>query len=133
MALNKKIIKDSGLETNYHRITNITINPIYKQCVVSIEEYVSEDMRNKSKQAEDLKNKLSELSFKIENATDNKIKEALINKVNELTKDKSDLLETNFSTGIDKIVLDYIPEDTTYEGFYNEIKKLDKYKNAKLI
>ena len=55
MALNKKIIKDNGVETNYHRITQVNFSITEfdstesKYLSVRITSYLNEEYRNNNK------------------------------------------------------------------------------------
>ena len=61
MALDKKIVKDSGLSVSYFRILNIEVNYVYDISTITIEEYISEDYRNKAKKKAELLNTIAEL------------------------------------------------------------------------
>jgi hypothetical protein len=50
MALNKKIVNDRGVETNYHRIAHVTIDGNIMSC--SVESYVSPEYRELNKPAD---------------------------------------------------------------------------------
>ena len=133
MAMNKEITKDSGLTTNYHRISKIEINFISRYCNVIIENYVSEEYRNKAKEADDLRKKLMNLQYQIDNNTDTNLTNALNEKYALLLNNNQELLNTDYAVDTNTITLDYIPQDTSYKGFYEEIKKLNTYKYADLI
>lgn len=133
MALNKKITADSGLATKYHKISNVLIDFVNNSCVISIDSYVTEDYRNKAKQAATVRKSITDLDKQIENANDIKLKEALVEKANQLYIDNEKLLSEEYLASTDNIILDYIPKALTYESFYNEIKKLETFKDAELI
>ena len=69
----------------------------------------------------------------IENAKTGEMQAALREKINQAYDTNQELLANDYYTGYEVVTLDFIPEDTSYQGFYNEIKKLDTYKNAKLV
>lgn len=133
MALNKKIVKDSGLSVSYFRILNIEINYVYDISTITIEEYISEDYRNKAKKKAELLNTIAELEQQSNTTKDFKLKESLIEKINTIYNSNKELLANNYSTGINKVELDYVPEDLSISNFYNIIKNLDLYKDSKFI
>ena len=133
MAMNKEITKDSGLTVTYHRISKIEINYIAKYCNITIEEYVSEDFRNKAKQADELRKQLINLQYQISNTSDKSIIDALNSKYSMLLNNNKELLDSNFAAGENIITIDYIPEDTSYNGFYEILKQMEPYTNADLI
>ena len=61
MAINKSIIKQNGLATNYHKISNISLDFINHKCSVILESYVSKDIRDKGIKAEKAKDDLQKL------------------------------------------------------------------------
>lgn len=133
MALNKKIVKDSGLSVSYFRILNIEVNYVYDISTITIEEYISEDYRNKAKKKAELLNTIAELEQQSNTTKDFKLKESLIEKINTIYNSNKELLANNYSTGINKVELDYIPEDLSISNFYNIIKNLDLYEDSKFI
>lgn len=133
MALNKKIVKDSGLSVSYFRILNIEVNYVYDISTITIEEYISEDYRNKAKKKAELLNTIAELEQQSNTTKDFKLKESLIEKINTIHNSNKELLANNYSTGINKVELDYVPEDLSISNFYNIIKNLDLYKDSKFI
>lgn len=133
MALSKKIIKDSGLSVSYFRILNIEVDYVYNMSIITIEEYISEDYRNKAKKKAELLNTITELEQQSNATKDSKLKESLMEKISIIQNSNKELLANNFSTGINKIELDYIPEDLSISNFYNIIKELDLYKDSKSI
>lgn len=133
MALDKKIVKDSGLSVSYFRILNIEVNYVYDISTVTIEEYISEDYRNKAKKKAELLNTIAELEQQSNTTKDFKLKESLIEKINTIYNSNKELLANNYSTGINKVELDYVPEDLSISNFYNIIKNLDLYKDSKFI
>lgn len=133
MALNKKIVKDSGLSVSYFRILNIEVNYVYDISTITIEEYISEDYRNKAKKKAELLNTIAELEQQSNTTKDFKLKESLIEKINTIYNSNKELLANNYSTGINKVELDYVPEDLSISNFYNIIKNLDLYKDSKFI
>lgn len=133
MALNKKIVKDSGLSVSYFRILNIEVNYVYDISTITIEEYISEDYRNKAKKKAELLNTIAELEQQSNTTKDFKLKESLIEKINTIYNSNKELLANNYSTGINKVELDYVPEDLSISNFYNIIKNLDLYEDSKFI
>lgn len=133
MALDKKIVKDSGLSVSYFRILNIEVNYVYDISTITIEEYISEDYRNKAKKKAELLNTIAELEQQSNTTKDFKLKESLIEKINTIYNSNKELLANNYSTGINKVELDYIPEDLSISNFYNIIKNLDLYEDSKFI
>lgn len=133
MALDKKIVKDSGLSVSYFRILNIEVNYVYDISTITIEEYISEDYRNKAKKKAELLNTIAELEQQSNTTKDFKLKESLIEKINTIHNSNKELLANNYSTGINKVELDYVPEDLSISNFYNIIKNLDLYKDSKFI
>ena len=133
MALDKKIVKDSGLSVSYFRILNIEVNYVYDISNITIEEYISEDYRNKAKKKAELLNTIAELEQQSNTTKDFKLKESLIEKINTIYNSNKELLANNYSTGINKVELDYVPEDLSISNFYNIIKNLDLYKDSKFI
>ena len=51
MALYKKILKDNGIETEYHKISSMSVKPkqegVYN-IIVGVNSYISKDIRDKS-------------------------------------------------------------------------------------
>lgn len=50
MALNKQLINDKGIVTNYHRVSHVSLNDSTLHC--SIESYVSPEYREMEKYAD---------------------------------------------------------------------------------
>ena len=100
MALDKKIVKDSGLSVSYFRILNIEVNYVYDISTITIEEYISEDYRNKAKKKAELLNTIAELEQQSNTTKDFKLKESLIEKINTIYNSNKELLANNYSTGI---------------------------------
>lgn len=133
MALSKDIKKLSGLTVNYLRIAKIAINYNLNQSIITVEEYISEDYRNKARKQEEDRRGLNELFAQLEKAKDFEIQKALTQKIQKLQLMTKDTLDKNYAVSTRDISLDYIPENTTYEGFYNELKKLEDLKDAGMI
>ena len=133
MALSKDIKKLSGLTVNYIRIAKIAINYNLNQSIITVEEYISEDYRNKARKQEEDRRGLNELFAQLEKAKDFEIQKALTQKIQKLQLMTKDTLNKNYAVSTRDISLDYIPENTTYEGFYNELKKLEDLKDAEMI
>lgn len=130
MAISKDITKESGLITNYHRIVKIAINFNKNQSIITLEDYISEDFRNKAKLADEVKSKIQDLYARLETETNDEVVLALTNKIQEAQFANAELLNTNYSISRREISLDYIPEDTTFSGFYEEIKKMEEFKDG---
>lgn len=130
MAINKEITKESGLITKYHRILKIAINYNKNQSIITLEDYTSEDYRNKAKLADETRAKIQDLYTKLETATEDEVVLALTNKIQEAQFANAELLNTDYSISRREISLDYIPEDTTFSGFYEEIKKMEEFKDG---
>ena len=133
MALNKEITKESGLTTKYHRIAGVAINYNQNQSIITVEDYISEDYRNKAKKIIEVKQQISDLFVKLENADNDELVLALTNKIQQTQIANAELLNKNYAVSTKDICLDYIPESTTYVGFYEELKKLEEYKDADFI
>ena len=106
---------------------------ISENVLSSFEEYISEDYRNKAKKKAELLNTIAELEQQSNTTKDFKLKESLIEKINTIHNSNKELLANNYSTGINKVELDYVPEDLSISNFYNIIKNLDLYKDSKFI
>jgi len=136
MALSKKITLDNGIETNYHVIKEVHYNFLENKTIVSIDSYVSEDVRNnhkKVKETADSINKLSEQAIKAQNESNYELLESLNAKINDLMITYKDISDKNYVAGTTKVSLDYIPEDISLVGVYEELKKTDEFSKAKKV
>jgi len=130
MAISKEVTKESGLITKYHRIVKVAINYNKNQSIVTLEDYISEDYRNKAKLADETRAKIQDLYTKLETTTEDEVVLALTNKIQEAQFANAELLNTDYSISRREISLDYIPEDTTFRGFYDELIKLEEFKDS---
>ena len=133
MAINKSIIKQNGLATNYHRISNISLDFINHKCSVILESYVSKDIRDKGIKAEKAKDDLQKLISQYELAKDGEIIKSLEEKINTFQELNKDILNENYIADQTLIELSFIPEDTSFAGIYNELMKLDDFKDSNII
>lgn len=134
MAMNKEVIEDTGLKTMYHRISKINVDFKNNKAVIEVDNYVSKDYRDKAKKQQDIKFKIDTLIREYEDTQNNNaLALSLQEKIQNLQNLNKDLLESEYSAGTTSIELDSLPEDMSYTGFYNELKKLDTYKDAELI
>ena len=133
MAFKIDVTKKSGLKISYIKIAKISINYVLKQSIITLEEYISEEFRNKAKEQIELKNKLNELQNQLSTASDTILYQALLTKINYLQESNKELLNSNYSVGIKEVSLNFIPEDTSVKGYYNELKKIDDFKEADMI
>ena len=133
MAINKSIIKQNGLATNYHKISNISLDFINHKCSVILESYVSKDIRDKGIKAEKAKDDLQKLISQYELAKDGEIIKSLEEKINTFQELNKDILNENYIADQTLIELSFIPEDTSFAGIYNELMKLDDFKDSDVI
>lgn len=133
MAINKSIIKQNGLATNYHKISNISLDFINHKCSVILESYVSKDIRDKGIKAEKAKDDLQKLISQYELAKDGEIIKSLEEKINTFQELNKDILNENYIADQTLIELSFIPEDTSFAGIYNELMKLDDFKDSDII
>lgn len=133
MAINKSIIKQNGLATNYHKISNISLDFINHKCSVILESYVSKDIRDKGIKAEKAKDDLQKLISQYELAKDGEIIKSLEEKINTFQELNKDILNENYIADQTLIELSFIPEDTSFAGIYNELMKLDNFKDSDII
>lgn len=133
MAINKSIIKQNGLATNYHKISNISLDFINHKCSVILESYVSKDIRDKGIKAEKAKDDLQKLISQYELAKDGEIIKSLEEKINTFQELNKDILNENYIADQTLIELSFIPEDTSFTGIYNELMKLDDFKDSDII
>ena len=133
MAINKSIIKQNGLATNYHKISNISLDFINHKCSVVLESYVSKDIRDKGIKAEKAKDDLQKLISQYELAKDGEIIKTLEEKINTFQELNKDILNENYIADQTLIELSFIPEDTSFAGIYNELMKLDDFKDSDII
>lgn len=133
MAISKSIIKQNGLATNYHRISNISLDFINHKCSVILESYVSKDIRDKGIKAEKAKDDLQKLISQYELAKDGEIIKSLEEKINTFQELNKDILNENYIADQTLIELSFIPEDTSFAGIYNELMKLDDFKDSDII
>lgn len=134
MAMNKEVIEDTGLKTMYHRISKINVDFKNNKAVIEVDNYVSKDYRDKAKKQQDIKFKIDTLIREYEDTQNNNaLALSLQEKIQNLQNLNKDLLESEYSAGTTSIELESLPEDMSYTGFYNELKKLDTYKDAELI
>lgn len=133
MAINKSIIKQNGLATNYHKISNISLDFINHKCSVILESYVSKDIRDKGIKAEKAKDDLQKLISQYELAKDGEIIKSLEEKINTFQELNKDILNENYIADQTLIELSFIPEDTSFAGIYNELIKLDDFKDSDII
>lgn len=133
MAISKSIIKQNGLATNYHKISNISLDFINHKCSVILESYVSKDIRDKGIKAEKAKDDLQKLISRYELAKDGEIIKSLEEKINTFQELNKDILNENYIADQTLIELSFIPEDTSFAGIYNELMKLDDFKDSDII
>lgn len=133
MAISKSIIKQNGLATNYHKISNISLDFINHKCSVVLESYVSKDIRDKGIKAEKAKDDLQKLISQYELAKDGEIIKSLEEKINTFQELNKDILNENYIADQTLIELSFIPEDTSFAGIYNELMKLDDFKDSNII
>lgn len=133
MAISKSIIKQNGLATNYHKISNISLDFINHKCSVILESYVSKDIRDKGIKAEKAKDDLQKLISQYELAKDGEIIKSLEEKINTFQELNKDILNENYIADQTLIELSFIPEDTSFAGIYNELMKLDDFKDSNII
>lgn len=133
MAISKSIIKQNGLATNYHKISNISLDFINHKCSVLLESYVSKDIRDKGIKAEKAKDDLQKLISQYELAKDGEIIKSLEEKINTFQELNKDILNENYIADQTLIELSFIPEDTSFAGIYNELMKLDDFKDSDII
>lgn len=133
MAISKSIIKQNGLATNYHKISNISLDFINHKCSVVLESYVSKDIRDKGIKAEKAKDDLQKLISQYELAKDGEIIKSLEEKINTFQELNKDILNENYIADQTLIELSFIPEDTSFAGIYNELMKLDDFKDSDII
>ena len=133
MAISKSIIKQNGLATNYHKISNISLDFINHKCSVILESYVSKDIRDKGIKAEKAKDDLQKLISQYELAKDGEIIKSLEEKINTFQELNKDILNENYIADQTLIELGFIPEDTSFAGIYNELMKLDDFKDSNII
>lgn len=133
MAINKSIIKQNGLATNYHKISNISLDFINHKCSVVLESYVSKDIRDIGIKAEKAKDDLQKLISQYELAKDGEIIKSLEEKINTFQELNKDILNENYIADQTLIELGFIPEDTSFAGIYNELMKLDDFKDSDII
>ena len=133
MAISKSIIKQNGLATNYHKISNISLDFINHKCSVVLESYVSKDIRDKGIKAEKAKDDLQKLISQYELAKDGEIIKSLEEKINTFQELNKDILNENYIADQTLIELSFIPEDTSFAGIYNELMKLDDFKDPNII
>ena len=133
MAINKSIIKQNGLATNYHKISNISLDFINHKCSVVLESYVSKDIRDKGIKAEKAKDDLQKLISQYELAKDGELIKSLEEKINTFQELNKDILNENYIADQTLIELSFIPENTSCTGIYNQLMKLDDYKESNII
>lgn len=133
MAISKSIIKQNGLATNYHKISNISLDFINHKCSVVLESYVSKDIRDIGIKAEKAKDDLQKLISQYELAKDGEIIKSLEEKINTFQELNKDILNENYIADQTLIELSFIPEDTSFAGIYNELMKLDDFKDSNII
>lgn len=133
MAFGIKRTALTGVNTKYHKISDIEINVIENKCIITLEDYMTEDYRKKAKEQEEIKNSISKLIEQANNSNKKDISDGLLLKANKLQENNSDLLDKNYIAGRINIVLDYIPEILTLESFYKELAKLEDFKEAENI
>ena len=133
MAISKQTIKQNGLETNYHKINNIIFDFINNKTIIIIESYVSKEVREKGIRKEELLEDLRNLSSQIQNTKDSEIIKALEEKIYKLQEDNKNIINGQFIADQTQIVLDYIPENCTFENIYKELMNLEEYKDSDMI
>ena len=131
MALEKDIIKKSGVKSAYHKISNVEINYVLNQCAIHIKNYKDDSFREKEKDLDNLKANVDKLYSDFEKADSPEIKNALLDKINSI--DYKGLEDKNYFIDEDIILLDYIPEDLSYKGIYSLISSFDLYEMSKNV
>lgn len=132
MAINKRLSRDIGVTTEYHRIKSVTINYVVNQCIIILEEYLNKEFRDKAKNIESVKLKIDDY-IKKSNIEDEALKKSFIEKAEILRSKNEDDLNAKFFVKETSIILDYIPEDLTIGGIYKELTKLEEYSNSKEV
>jgi len=129
MALEKELLNESGIVSTYHRILNVEVNYVLNECVISIVNYKDESFREREKNLEKLKASVEDLNQKYESETSEEIKTALLDKIKDI---KSNSLENKiYYTNIEKIHLDYVPEDLSYSALYKIVSSLESFDLSK--
>lgn len=137
MALSKTFTNKKGISVSYLKVVSVTVDFIFNKVIVGIRAYVSDDIRNAEKEfekAEEIRtNMYKELDELMLMERTEEINEKIIelsNSINELTvQDEIDMKDLYLEVITEK--LEYVPDiDLTLSGVYNELKKLEKYKNS---
>lgn len=132
MAFGNKITATTGVSTKYHKISTVYIDFSKGTSTIILDNYLTEDYRKKEKSIEEIRNSINKLTEQAK--TNNKdTSTALLQKANKLIEDNQEDLNKNFIASKDTIELNYIPETLTYEAFYKELAKLEKYKDATML
>ena len=132
MAFGIKRTALTGITTKYHKISSFEVDFINKKCIVTLDDYLTEDYRNKAKEQEALMDSIAKLLIQA-NTSNKDTSNALLLKATKLQEDNKELLDKNFVADKTTIILDYIPEKLTLESFYNELAKLEEFKNVENV
>jgi len=137
MAMHKLIKNEKGVETTYHRIGSFNFNADTKILIVKIKEYVNESIRQIEKESFNHENtkqeKYGELNSLMDMERTNEVNDKVIKVSNEINKlnEIDMLIEEDLYVYETEIEL-FIDENRLSRNIiYNELKKLDRYKDSK--
>ena len=135
MALQKEIVLNSGITTNYHKIKNVSYNFIESKAIVNIVSYVSKEIRDLDT-IEDIQNMIQTVTDKMSTLNQEKDAELIVSlgeKLHDLYHKLNEVNNTRYDAGSSVIELDSIPSDITITNIYKVLKSTDLYSKAKKV
>lgn len=136
MAMGKAVKDGKGIITNYHKIAKFIVDTENELVQVLVRHYADKEYRDTEKENKklntDFKDKYEKLNKLVDENLPETIQERieLTNYINEIQDVRDN--EPSMVVGDSNEILTY-DSSTNYslKGVYNELKKLEKYKNSK--
>lgn len=137
MALQKDIINEKGVKTDYHRISDYQVDKDNEIIKISIKHYTNESYRDKEKETINFSNTIEEkqkrLTSLMNSNQDGKFTQDIIlltNEINEMYSNGNNFLENSYVyTDIEELPFE-IEESYSLENLYNKLSTLEKYKDS---
>lgn len=136
MALQKEIVLDNGIVTNYHIIKEVNINYVEQQTIIVVNNYVSKDIRENLNRIEELETGIDSFKTQMQEAEakgQDELEKSMRDKLHQLSHEYNEITSKTFEANVDRILLDNIPEDISLSAVYKLLKTTDKYSKAKKV
>lgn len=136
MALQKEIVLDNGIVTNYHIIKEVNVNYVEQQTIIVVNNYVSKDIRENLNRIEELETGIDSFKTQMQEAEakgQDELEKSMRDKLHQLSHEYNEITSKTFEANVDRILLDNIPEDISLSAVYKLLKTTDKYSKAKKV